>query len=125
MNSVIKKQLDKVRSVKINYDDSVTKIFIPKTLQIIPEALNVGDVYIIRLSDNILNPTSNSTLASNWNSGKVPKYKIYKVELLEVINNMYKFNGIAIDCGKEIYSESWFGWFPKEQFEVIEKVEVM
>ena len=65
MNNTIKKQLDKVKSVKINYDDDTTKIVIPKTLQIIPEALNVGCIYIIELNDILLNPSSNSTLSSN------------------------------------------------------------
>lgn len=123
MNKIIKQQLEEVKSVKLSYNDTTTEIFIPRTTQIIPEALIVGNVYIIELNEFVLQPSSNSMLASNWNSGKIPKYKIYKVELLEIINNMYKFNGIALDENyNELYSENWYGWFPKEYFKVLEKV---
>lgn len=65
MNKVIKDQLSKVRSVKLDYDNSTTELYIPKTVEVIPTALNQGDVYIIELEDFILNPLVNSTLASN------------------------------------------------------------
>jgi len=119
MNKVIKDQLSKVRSVKLDYDNNTTELYIPKTVEVIPTALNQGDVYIIELEDFILNPLANSTLASNWNAGKVPKYKQYKVEFLEKIGTMYKFNGIALNNGQEIYTENWYGWFPENSFKVI------
>lgn len=124
MNKWISKELNKVKSTKINFDDTSTSIFIPKTSEILQEALNIGDIYLIRLSDKITNPSSNSTLASNWNAGRVPNHFIYKAELLEVMNSMFKFNGIGIEDGNEIYSDNWYGWIPKDCFEVIEKVEV-
>jgi hypothetical protein len=65
MNKVIKDQLSKVRSVKLDYDNNTTELYIPKTVEVIPTALNQGDVYIIKLEDFILNPLANSTLASN------------------------------------------------------------
>ena len=125
MNKIIKKYLDRVKVVKLDYDDNTTQIVIPKVTQIIPEALNKGDVYIIELNERALNSNSNSTLASNWNAGRIPNHSVYKVELIDIINDMYKFNGIAIENGKELYSENWFGWFPKDYFKVIKKVEVI
>ena len=124
MNKWISKELNKVKSTKINFNDKSTSIFIPKTSEILQDALNIGDIYLIRLSDKITNPASNSTLASNWNAGRVPNHSIYKAELLEVMNSMFKFNGIGIEDGNEIYSDNWYGWIPKDCFEVIEKVEV-
>lgn len=106
MNKLIKKQLQSLRSVKVDFDDNTTQIIIPKTLEISPEALNKGDIYLIELNDLALNPVSNSTLASNWNAGKVPKYKFYKVELVDIMKDMYKFNGIAVDNGIDLYSEN-------------------
>jgi len=119
MNKIIKDQLNKVRSVKLNFDDHTTHIDIPKTEEVIPLALVEGQVYVIELEDFILNPLQNSTLASNWNSGKIPKYKRYQVEFIQKMSNMYKFNGVALDNNQPIYSENWFGWFPEEGFKVI------
>ena len=119
MNKIIKDQLSKVRSVKLNFDDHTTHIDIPKTEELIPLALVEGQVYVIELEDFILNPLQNSTLASNWNSGKIPKYKRYQVEFIQKMSNMYKFNGVALDNNQPIYSENWFGWFPEEGFKVI------
>ena len=122
MNKVIKDQLKQVRALKIKFDDNTTKIMIPKTEEINNIVLDVGGYYLIKLEDFILNPPSNSTLSSNWNSGKVPKYKYYKVELIDKMSNMYKFNGIAFENGEDIYTENWFGWFPDNGFSVIEKL---
>ena len=119
MNKIIKDQLHKVRSVKLDFDDHTTHIDIPKTEEVIPLALVEGQVYVIELEDFILNPLQNSTLASNWNSGKIPKYKRYQVEFIQKMSNMYKFNGVALDNNQPIYSENWFGWFPEEGFKVI------
>ena len=119
MNKIIKDQLNKVRSVKLDFDDHTTHIDIPKTEEVIPLALVEGQVYVIELEDFILNPLQNSTLASNWNSGKIPKYKRYQVEFIQKMSNMYKFNGIALDNNQPIYSENWFGWFPEEGFKVV------
>lgn len=38
------------------------------------------------------------------------------------MNDMYKFNGIAVEDGHDIITDNWYGWFPKDYFEVIEKV---
>lgn len=122
MNKVIKDQLSKVRSSNIQFDDNTTEIFIPKVTETVPQALNIGDIYLIRIDDSVLHPASNSTLASNWNAGKVPKYSTYQVEFIDKMSNMYKFNGIAIEDGKPLYSENWFGWFPENGFKVISKV---
>ena len=123
MNKIIKQQLEKLKSVKITFKDSDKTIFIPKTTEIIQEAMEVGNIYLIKLDKKMLNPTTNSTLASNWNGGRVPTQEVYKAELLDIMNNMYKFNGIAVKDGIDLYSENWFGWVPKEYFEILSKIE--
>lgn len=121
MNKHIKNQLLKVKSCKINLDGNETTIVIPKTTEIIHNALNKGDVCLIKLNKKLLQPSINSTLETNWNAGRIPKYEYYKVELLDIINNMYKFTGIAVDNNTELFNESWFGWFPEEFFEIVER----
>lgn len=65
MNKLIKKQLENLRSVRVDFDNNTTNIFIPRTKQIVAEALNKGEIYLIGLDDYLLQPPSNSTLASN------------------------------------------------------------
>lgn len=122
MNKVIKDQLSKVKSTDLKFDNDTTEIFIPQVTRVIPQMLNIGDVYLIKIEDNVLHPASNSTLASNWNAGKIPKYSTYQAELVDKMNNMYKFNGIAVDNGELLYSENWYGWFPENGFCVINKL---
>lgn len=122
MNKVIKDQLDKVRSVKLSYDNNTTSIVIPKVTRVIPQALDEGEIYLIEISNIVTHPASNSTLASNWNGGRIPKYSIYQVEFLEKMGTMYKFNGIAIENNEPIYSENWFGWLPENGFTILKKL---
>lgn len=65
MNKTIKNQLNKVKSVKLEFDNNTTQIFIPKTTEVLPVSLTEGQVYIIELEDFIINPLPNSVLASN------------------------------------------------------------
>lgn len=65
MNKIIKKQLEKITSCNISFDDNTTKIFIPKTTKIIQEALLKNSTYIIKLNNKALTPLQNSTLVSN------------------------------------------------------------
>ena len=122
MNKIIEKQLKNLRSVNLEFDTNTTKIVIPRTKEIVAEALNKGDVYLIELDEFLLQPSSNSTLASNWNFGKIPTHKMYKVEFLDKMGNMYKFNGIAYENGHDLYTDEWYGWFPEGKFKVIEKL---
>lgn len=119
MNNRIKEQLNKVMSTKIDFDDDTTKIVIPKTTKFNNNLLKRDTIYLIEISDSVLYPDINSTLASNWNGGKIPKYKYYKAEVVDTMNNMVKFNGIAYDDGRDLYSESWFGWLPSDLFKVV------
>ena len=122
MNKLIRKQLEAVRSTRLEFSNDTTNLYIPKITNIGASSLDVGSVYLIELSDDLLGPQVNSTLASNWNNGNIPRYKYYKVELLDKMNNMYKFNGIAYDHGVDLYNENWYGWFPESKFKIIEKI---
>ena len=119
MNKQLKEQLNKIKSTKVDFNDNSEKIVIPKTTKYLNESIKKDVLYFIELFDFIINPDINSTLASNWNNGKVPKYKYYKVELVERMGNMVKLNGIAVVDGKDILTESWYGWIPLDGFKII------
>lgn len=118
MNKLIKQELEKVTEVSISYDDSTTKIYIPKKVDI---KLEVGNCYLIKLSDYVLSPPSNDTISINWNGGSIPKYRHYKVDIISNMNNMFKVAGIGYDIStRSDINEVWEGWIPRNEFEVIE-----
>lgn len=65
MNKFIKNELEKVTVTEIKFDDNTTSIFIPKTTSWNLTSLKTDKCYLIELDDNLLNPTANSSLASN------------------------------------------------------------
>lgn len=115
LSNVIVDQLSKITSVELNYDDNTKDIYIPKTVKYIGKALKKGQVYEIELSDAMLDPSDNTTLVSNWNAGRVPKHKVYVIEILDNMSKMIKVNGVA----KEDPTEQFYGWIPYEYFKVL------
>lgn len=97
MKKILFDELNKVTSVKLDFNLSTTELFIPKTIKILNSALKKGSVYTIELADFIVMPGVSSTLASNWNGGIVPKHKKYIVEIVDNMANMIKVNGVAVD----------------------------
>ena len=53
MNSIIKEQLEKVKSVVLEFNDTTTSSFIPTSSHICTTLLNVGSAYIISLNDEL------------------------------------------------------------------------
>lgn len=118
MNNQILNQLHKVTATKIEFNSNDTEIFIPKTIQIRNESLQKSKCYLIELQDFIVNPDESSTLSSNWNNGKVPEYKKYFVEIVSIMTNMIKVNGVSVENS----SSRFEGWLPMDGFTVLEKI---
>lgn len=122
MNNIIKKQLDQITATNIEFNDDTTEIFIPKTTSYNLKSLKKDSVYLIELNDSLLNPSSSSTLASNWNAGRVPKYKHYNAEVNSVMNKMVQVTAVPIINGEAIYKEQFYGWLPFDQIKVIKQL---
>ena len=75
-----------------------------------------GKEYIILLNESITKPTSNSTLASNWNKGIIPKHNRYIIEVLDNQAKMIKINGVAVDDP----TDNFLGWVPYDGFDIEE-----
>ena len=116
MNSIIKEQLEKVKSVTLDFNDTTTSIFIPKSSHICPTLLNVGGAYIISLNDEL----DDDIIIINHNV--YPKFKDYKVELLEVVDHWYKFAGIAQVDGIDLHSEYFYYWLKEGSFTILKEV---
>ena len=118
MNNIIRQQLQNVSVTHIEFDDESTRIFIPKTIKILGSSLKKGEYYMLKLYENVTHPSENSTLASNWNNGVIPKHDMYTVEILDNMGKMIKVNGVAnVDP-----TDNFYGWLPYSGFEVINKL---
>ena len=115
MNSIIKEQLKKVKSVVLEFNDTTTSIFIPKSSHICTTLLNVGSAYIISLNDEL----EDDIIEKNHNV--YPKFKDYKVELLEVVDHWYKFAGIAQVDGIDLHSEYFYYWLKEGSFTILKE----
>ena len=115
MNSIIKEQLEKVKSTTLEFNDTTTSIFIPKSSHICTTLLNVGSAYIISLNDEL----EDNIIVKNHNV--YPKFKDYKVELLEVVDHWYKFAGIAQVDGIDLHSEYFYYWLKEGSFTILKE----
>ena len=115
MNSIIKEQLEKVKSVVLEFNDTTTSIFISKSSHMCTTLLNVGSAYIISLNDEL----EDDIIEKNHNV--YPKFKDYKVELLEVVDHWYKFAGIAQVDGIDLHSEYFYYWLKEGSFTILKE----
>lgn len=122
MNSIIKKQLEKVTATNIEFNDDTTSIYIPKTTSYNLTSLKKDCCYLIELDDSLLNPSFNSTLASNWNAGRVPEYKHYNAEVNSVLNKMIQVTAVPIINGEAVYTKQFYGWLPFDHIKVIKQI---
>ncbi len=121
LSQKIKKELEKITAVDLEYNDDTKSIFIPKTTSYNLTSLKVEHCYLIELDDCLLNPASNDALAANWNGGKLPQCKHYNIELQSVMNKMIKVIGVGIVNG-EAQGEQFFGWLPFEHIKVLKEL---
>jgi hypothetical protein len=122
MNSIIKKQLEKVTATNIEFDDNTVSIYIPKTTSYNLTSLKKDSCYLIELDDSLLNPSSNSTLASNWNAGRIPEYKYYNAEINSILNKMVQVTAVPVINGEAIYNKQFYGWLPFDQIKIIKQL---
>lgn len=117
MNKFVKEQLEKVESVKLNYDDNTTHIVINRITTI---KLEEDSCYLIELNDSLL---TNTVLQNNWNNGSLPNSKWYMCDITKIMGNMVKINGIAYDnVNKVELTEMWSGWLLKEQINILSRI---
>lgn len=122
MNNIIKKQLEKVTATNIEFNDDTISIYIPKTTSYNLTSLKKDNCYLIELDDSLLNPSSNSTLASNWNAGRIPEYKYYNAEINSILNKMVQVTAVPVINGEAIYIKQFYGWLPFDQIKIIKQL---
>lgn len=114
---LIEKELSKVIIADLsNYNSDSGKFFIPRYRQF---QFKEGYYYIIELSDKLLVEDPTSTLAANWNSGRIPPFKYMKACVDKVLGKMIKVTGLGYNYleNKDL-DKIWEGWLPIEQLRV-------
>ena len=119
MNKLIDSELKKVKDAKIEIL-SDGKIFIKKKSDI---KLIENFAYLIRLSDYMLNPPQTDNISINWNGGRIPKHRYYRVDIIKIVDNMIRVTGIGYDYSSRVdTNDIWDGWIPRDELEVIERI---
>ena len=121
MNRLIQKQLERLRVAKVDSFDELKNTFTFKRHS--EREFKLNNVYIIKLSNQLINPQNNELLMSNWNSGKHPTHNYIKMQVQKKLGNMIFVCGAYYDIHtQDVMSEYWNGWLPEEQLEIIEEV---
>lgn len=100
------------------YNPDTDTYFLPKRTTI---KLEQGKAYIVELDDILLQENGDYVLQFNWNKGKTPTEKYYKIDVINIIGKMIQVVGIAYDWENKIDLNSfWNGYLPKERLKVLE-----
>ena len=121
MNKIIYRELKKCKNIdtsSISQDDTV--LYFKRRVD---TPIFEGSCYILELDKTLLNINNNPALAYNWNNGTVPTDTGYKCEILKLMGNMVKINGLSYDLENNIdTNRMWSGWLPKESIKVIKEI---
>lgn len=117
MRKILQQQLEKVEYADIS-DLSLDRSFIvPKRFK---TNLEIGQEYIIELSDDLLVKGSNEILEYNYNKGKVPPCKYLHGEAESALGKLLFFTGCGYDNGD--LPSYWRGYLPKDKVKIVKKI---
>lgn len=82
--------------------------------------------YILKLSDRLIHAPADDPLVVNWNKGQRPQTAFYKASVEQILPDRVKITGIGYDYeNKTNLTNTFFGWIPLSEMEVIEKYNVI
>ena len=124
MNPIIKNQLDKCKVAKLPpYDDNTLALSIPKGSALNVTPYQVHKCYLLKIADFILHPSEESTLASNWNGGRIPNSQYYYAEVSQLMAKMVKISGCPYDPITQTTSNDvWEGWIPQDGLTLLKEL---
>lgn len=121
MNELIRTQLNKCQIALIpEIEEGQCSIVIPKGSSSVIGPYDLGKCYLVQFADHILHPSPDSTLASNWNQGRIPKHSYYKVEVVQMMAKMVRLAGFGyIPETNTDTNDFWDGWVPQPSVKII------
>ena len=117
MRKIIQQQLEKVEYADISNLSEEGSFIVPKRSK---TNLDIGQEYIIELSDDLLIKGKNDILESNYNHGKVPQNKYLHGEAESSLGKLLLFTGCGYD-DKDL-DTFWRGYLPKDKIKIIKKL---
>ena len=122
MNWIIKEQLQKVEHIILpEWDDNTTRLFIPRGCYKKPIRIEVGKYLRIEISDLVLNPPPDFTLAQNWNGNTIPPSKIFNCVIQQVMGKMIKVDGVSV-INDIPTNDRWSGWLPQSEIKILGEI---
>ncbi len=105
---------DELKKCKIAHIDKISETEYVVTKQKETEDLiKLNSYYIIELEDYIIHPNENFTLAENWNKGVVPKSKLLKVMITQILGKMMKVDAVGVGEDFNDLNDVYMGlWLP-------------
>lgn len=124
MDSVIKRELDKVRVDLPPFDDTSTKIIINKSTPDLFTEFELNAQYEVELADYIIYEPKNFSLSSNWNNGIVPKSKHMFIYITKIVGKMINCfaRGYNSDTDEMLEEQYESLWLPMGGLKVIRKL---
>lgn len=124
MDSVIKRELEKIHTRLPEYDDNTTHIHIPQKVVDTTPPFDVGKSYIVTLADYILQEPPGYTLSSNWNKGVCPVSKCVIMQVRELMGKMLKVYARGYDNTSNQYLPDIYYdlWLPQEGITIIQNL---
>ena len=124
MNKVVKQQLTSCKVADIPaFDDTTTRIFIPKKSSRDINAYHLHKFYRVELADYIINPPADFTLAANWNKGTNPPSKYMNVEIINIQGKMIQISGVSYDpANPAAFPKHWEGWVPQKGIQILQQL---
>ncbi len=125
IDPIIRQQLEncKVADVPRLQEDQYTYI-IPQGAKVKISPYQVGKCYLVSLSDEMLHPSAESVIASNWNGGLIPKHRYYKCEINKVMGTMVKLVGCGYIPENDIDTfDLWDGWVPMCDLTIVRELD--
>lgn len=113
MSKQLDKELAKLTTYKV--DENHYRIDKDATIRIIER-----HQYVIQLHDCLFDP--NSLLAINWNKGRLPKCRFYKIDIIQILQNMIKVNAVGYNYNPMQVEDVFNGWFPLDDVDVISEI---
>jgi hypothetical protein len=105
---IIQEQLDKCQFADLNNFDKNSNTYIIR--KYCKPTYELNKCYLVKVPANIVNSTD-SVLATNWNSGSCPKTQYLKIYLSKVLGTMIYVDSIGFDFEtKQDLNLMWSGW---------------
>ena len=118
-NSLIKKQLDKLKIAHVDSFDELKGCYHISKIKNIKFELN--HAYLIQLNDVLL---VEGDYSINMNKGSFPTHRFMKIYVNKIIgSNMIFVDGIYFDnVSKQDINEMWSGWLPTNEIILVEEL---